>query len=77
MTASSYNPVVPPPTLHILKNGPGYFLDWADEGDGLGLLETSPAVDGDWSVIPGGAPGYPVNLNEPHRFFRLALPYGE
>jgi len=71
------NPVVPPPTLQILKGAPGYYLDWQDEGDGFGVLESSDTVDGTWSPITGAGPGYPLDLLGTQKYFRVAVPFIE
>ena len=69
------NTIVPPPTIFILSGPNGHYLDWKNEGDGLGVLETSRSVvDGEWIEIPGAGPGYPVNPALRQQYFRIAVP---
>jgi hypothetical protein len=68
------NPVVPPPTITIKRGEQGLYLDWQDEGEGFGTLESAETVDGPWTSIPEAGPGHPVNPNQPHQFFRVAIP---
>lgn len=68
------NPVVPPPTITIVDSKEGKALDWKDEGEGLGLLESAKTVEGEWKVIPGALPGYLLNPTEPMQFFRVVVP---
>ena len=68
------NVIVGPPVIRIVTRDERHFLFWQDEGDGLGLLETSKEPDGPWSVIPNAGPGYPVDPSEEKQFFRVFIP---
>jgi len=77
------NPAVPPPTLSIRKVGAGRVqLDWSDEGDGLGTLESAPVLEGQtdvfnnelWTPVPGGVPGIILPASERQHYFRVAMP---
>jgi hypothetical protein len=68
------NPVVSLPTLRLVPHDKQYEVQWEDEGDGLGVLETSKEVDGPWEAIPGARPGYLVDPNAAKQFFRVVVP---
>jgi hypothetical protein len=76
-TLSSFdleNPVVSPPTILVRYGTNGYYLDWMDEGDGLGTLEAAGTPEGPWDPVPNAAPGYPVAPTFPQQYFRIAVP---
>jgi hypothetical protein len=61
----------PPPTLFLRQLGGDHLLLWSDPAF---VLEQTDTLPGGWSPIFGASSPYILNLDGPHRFFRLRRP---
>ncbi len=68
------NTFVPPPTLRIVTVGNQRQVQWNNEGDGLGILESAPDVTGPWNPVMGAAPGYVLPATPAQQFYRVVVP---
>ena len=70
---------VPPPTLHVARNGAATVLNWPLTAAGF-ALETSGSVPGTWTNLPdpwtiaGGQNYVTSSISGGAKYFRLHLP---